>query len=56
MAGRRVQPLSYPELCGLSSALCPHAVAQQRLAALRHLCREHFVEVRVPCLEPTLGR
>lgn len=44
MAGRRVQPLSYPELCGLSSALCPHAVAQQRLAALRHLCREHFVE------------
>ncbi|XP_059266181.1 exonuclease mut-7 homolog isoform X8 [Mustela nigripes] len=24
--------------------LCPHAVAQQRLAALRHLCREHFVE------------
>lgn len=38
MAGRRVQPLFCPELCGLSAALCPHAVAQQRLAALHHLC------------------
>ncbi|XP_059266177.1 exonuclease mut-7 homolog isoform X4 [Mustela nigripes] len=38
------QVLSLLERQGLDPALCPHAVAQQRLAALRHLCREHFVE------------
>lgn len=40
---RRV--LCLQERFGLDAAeLCPHAVAQQRLSALRYLCYKHFVE------------
>lgn len=46
------QPLPCPELCAFSTALCPNAATQQRLAALRYLCYKRFVEVRVPWLAP----
>lgn len=47
-----MEPLPRSELWCLSTALCPNAVTQQRLAALHYLCYKRFVEVRVPWLEP----
>lgn len=38
------QVLRLQKRFGLDPAACPHAVAQQRLAALRYLCYKRFVE------------
>ncbi|XP_055988669.1 exonuclease mut-7 homolog [Sorex fumeus] len=38
------QVLRLQKLYGLDPALCPHAVTQRRLAALRYLCHKRFVE------------